>query len=119
MSRSTYGDEREAPDDAHHDHHAGNEPATAPAPQPSVAGLVAVWAALMGLLGITWGSAYVPMGAWNTVVNVAVAVAKATLVLVFFMRLRTAGGLARLFGVTGFGMLALLIGLSLVDRLSR
>lgn len=104
--------------DHHHAQHEGEAPPL-PVPPLSVAALLAVWAALMGLLGATWGSAYVPMGAWNTVVNVAIAVAKASLVMVFFMRLRAAGGLARLVAVIGFFGLMLLIGLSLVDQISR
>lgn len=78
-----------------------------------------VWAGLVLLALTTAGSAYVPMGAFNTVVNFAIAAAKALLVMAFFMHLRQADALRRIFAGAGFFWLALLLGLMLTDLLVR
>ena len=78
-----------------------------------------VWVALLGLLALTAGTALVPMGAFNTLANMAIAVAKAALVLLFYMRLRSESPLVRLFAAAGFAWLSVLIGLGLTDVLLR
>lgn len=80
---------------------------------------VLVWAALVLLALATAGSAYLPMGAFNTVANYAIATAKALLVMAFFMHLRHADALRRIFAAAGFFWLALLMGLMLTDLLVR
>jgi cytochrome c oxidase subunit 4 len=89
-----------------------------PAP-PSLRSNLLVLAALLALLGLSAGSALVPMGAFNEVANLGIAAVKALLVLIFFMRLKTDNPLLRLVAATGFTWLALLIALSLADLLSR
>ena len=89
-----------------------------PAP-PSLRSNLLVLMALLVLLGLSAGSALIPMGAFNEVVNLGIAAAKALLVLIFFMRLKTDSPLLRLVAATGFAWLALLIALSLADLLSR
>jgi cytochrome c oxidase subunit IV len=89
-----------------------------PAP-PSLLSNLSVLAALLVLLGLSAGSALIPMGAFNEVANLGIAAVKALLVLIFFMRLKTDNPLLRLVAATGFTWLALLIGLSLADLLSR
>src|SRR5881394_2214003 len=54
-----------------------------------------VWASLMGLLLATLASAYMPLGAFNSLVNLAFAAAKAMLVAWFFMRWRIASAPSR------------------------
>jgi cytochrome c oxidase subunit IV len=76
---------------------------------------VLVWIALLCLLLITLGSAYVPLGWLNSAINLAVAVAKALLVAFFFMHLRSAHSMLRIAAMAGFFWLAILIGLSLTD----
>jgi cytochrome c oxidase subunit 4 len=76
---------------------------------------VLTWLALMALLALTFGSSYLPMGAWNSVANMAISCAKALLIAVFFMHLRQAGALLRLAACIGFLWLALLFGLSWTD----
>lgn len=49
------------------------------------------WATLIVLLLATLGSAYVPLGSLNTVINLAIAAAKAVLVMLVFMHLRRSG----------------------------
>ena len=78
-----------------------------------------VWAGLVLLVLATVGSAYMPMGALNTVANYAIATVKALLVMAFFMHLRRAGALQRIFAAAGFFWLALLLGLMLTDLLVR
>jgi cytochrome c oxidase subunit IV len=93
-------------------HRSGPEP-------PSLRGNLLVLAALLGLLALSAGSALIPMGALNEVANLGIAVAKAMLVLIFFMRLKTDNPLLRLVAGMGFAWLALLIALSLADVLTR
>ncbi|HEX6006201.1 MAG TPA: cytochrome C oxidase subunit IV family protein [Burkholderiales bacterium] len=79
----------------------------------------ATWAALMALLTLTTASAFVQLGAWNSVINLVVAAVKALLVALFFMHLRRAPGLTRLVAAIALFMLALLFGLSGSDYLTR
>ena len=86
---------------------------------PSIRSYVLVWATLMLLLALTLGSAYIPMGVLNVTVNVGVALAKALLVIIFFMHLRHGSALLRVFASVGFLWLLVLLVLSLSDYLSR
>ncbi|HXU67588.1 MAG TPA: cytochrome C oxidase subunit IV family protein, partial [Casimicrobiaceae bacterium] len=88
-------------------------------PVAAVRTYVLVWVALMILLTLTLGSAYIPLGSLNTVINLGIAVAKALLVMLFFMHLRSGHPVLRIFASAGFFWLALLIGLSLTDFLTR
>ncbi|MDT3669160.1 MAG: cytochrome C oxidase subunit IV family protein [Aromatoleum sp.] len=78
-----------------------------------------VWIGLMLLLAATTGSAWLPLGAWNSVVNLVIAAAKVLLVAVFFMHLRDAGGLVRLVACVALFMLVLLFSLAASDYLNR
>jgi cytochrome c oxidase subunit 4 len=78
-----------------------------------------VWAALMVFLAATAASAFVPMGGWNGALNLAIACAKALLVLLFYMELRRAGALLRLAAFMAILTLALLFGLSGTDYATR
>jgi cytochrome c oxidase subunit 4 len=86
---------------------------------PSIRSYALVWAALMLLLALTLGSAYIPMGALNVTVNLGVALAKTLLVIIFFMHLRHGSALVRVFASVGFLWLLILLVLSLSDYLSR
>jgi cytochrome c oxidase subunit 4 len=81
--------------------------------------LVLVWVALMVLLALTAASCFVPLGAWNNVVNLAIALAKALLVALFFMRLARTGPLPRMVAFIALGTLALLLALSGADYATR
>ncbi|HZO23857.1 MAG TPA: cytochrome C oxidase subunit IV family protein [Steroidobacteraceae bacterium] len=89
-----------------------------PKPPSLVVNLV-VLAALLGFLALTVGTAYINMGPANVVANVGIAVAKAILVLTFYMRLKSDSPLFRIVAVSGFAWLAVLIALSLADLLTR
>ncbi len=80
---------------------------------------VLIWAALIVLLLLSFGSAYLKLGPWNSVLNLAIAAAKAALVAVFFMHLRGAPALLRIAAVTALLTLALLFGLSQADYATR
>ncbi len=77
------------------------------------------WAALMGLLVLTTGLAFVPLGTANLFVSLAIAITKASLVLLVFMELRASSGLVRVFACAGFFWLLILIGLTSADYTHR
>lgn len=79
----------------------------------------AVWLALLLLLGLTVGSAYVPLGAFNGIINYVVATAKAALVLIFFMHLDRSRALLRLTALAGLFWLVFLFSLAFGDYLTR
>lgn len=77
------------------------------------------WAGLMGLLALTTGLAFVPMGTANLFVSLAIAVTKASLVLLVFMELKASTGLVRVFACAGFFWLLIMIGLTSADYTHR
>lgn len=77
------------------------------------------WAALVVLLAATTGFAFLPLGRWNIVVAIAIAAAKALIVVIFFMELRRSSGLVRVFAGAGFLWLLILLGLTGADYGSR
>jgi cytochrome c oxidase subunit 4 len=81
--------------------------------------LLLTWIALMALLATTAGCALLRLGWLNTAISLAIALAKALLVAVVFMRLKRSPALLRLAAVAGAVMLALLFGLSLTDYTTR
>ena len=82
---------------------------------PSLRSYLFVWIALLVLLAITCGSAFLPLGRFNVVINFGVAVAKALLVILVFMHLRSATTMVRIVALIGLFMLAILVVLSLTD----
>lgn len=88
-------------------------------PEPAFRPLLGTFAALIGLLALTAGVASLPAGWWSTPVGLAVAVAKASLIFVFFMRLRSQVPLVRLIALVGFFFLAIMLVLTFADYLTR
>jgi cytochrome c oxidase subunit IV len=78
-----------------------------------------IWAALLALLGLTLGAAYVPLGAFNVAVGLAIAALKGGIVALLFMNLRRSGTLVRLAAAAGFFWLVVLFALTLSDFLTR
>jgi cytochrome c oxidase subunit 4 len=76
-----------------------------------------IWLALMLLLALTVGSAYIPLGIGNGLVNYGVAVTKAALVV--FMHLDRSRALIRLAALAGLFWLVFLFSLSFGDYLTR
>lgn len=80
---------------------------------------LAIFGALMVLTVVTVLVAYVNLGQLNKVVALSIASFKATLVILYFMHVKYASRLTKLFAVTGFFILAILLGLTMVDYISR
>jgi cytochrome c oxidase subunit 4 len=78
-----------------------------------------IFAALMILLVATvWASAF-DLGSGNAAIALTIAVAKALLVILFFMHVRHGSGLVWVFAGAAFVWLSLLLGLTMTDYLSR
>jgi cytochrome c oxidase subunit 4 len=88
-------------------------------PAPTVRTYGAVYAALLVLLGVTTGLAFVDLGSLGTAVAIGIAVLKAGLVLLVFMHLRGSSRLTWIFAGVGFYWLAILVTLTLSDLLTR
>ena len=73
----------------------------------------------MILLASTITAAFLPLGVFHTAVAVGIAIAKAFLVLLFFMHLRYSAGRTSLLLSMGLLLLMILFGLTLVDYFTR
>jgi cytochrome c oxidase subunit 4 len=73
----------------------------------------------MLLLAATTASAFVPLGSANIVISLGIAVAKALIVLLFFMELRASRALVRAFAAAGFFWLLIMIVLTGADYWHR
>ena len=78
-----------------------------------------VFAGLMVLLVITAVAARFDLGFGNTLFALGVAIAKALLIVIFFMHLGYSRGAVRLAAIGGLFWLSLLFALSLNDYLTR
>ena len=78
-----------------------------------------IFGALMVLTAVTVGAAYVNLGAFNFAVAIAIAGFKASLVVWFFMHVKYQSHLTKLTVATGLFFLAILLGMSLIDYVSR
>lgn len=78
-----------------------------------------VFIVLILLTLTTTGIAYLDLGIFNPVAAVAIAVCKASLVVLFFMHVRDSIRLTWVFICAGVLWLAILIGLTLSDVLTR
>lgn len=77
------------------------------------------WLALMLLLALTCGSAFVALGRWNLAINLGVAIVKALLVVFVFMELKARATTVKVVTIIGIVLLAILGGLSLTDFVPR
>lgn len=77
------------------------------------------FAALMALTATTVFVAYVDLGMASLPLALAIATAKATIVVVYFMHVRQGGPLIALFWLVGLAWALLLISLTLMDVASR
>jgi cytochrome c oxidase subunit 4 len=84
-------------------------------PPPPLRHYAWTWLALLVLLALTAGSAFVPMGTLNLAANLAIALAKALIVVFSFMHVRRGTPMIRVFALAGLLWLALLAGLSATD----
>jgi cytochrome c oxidase subunit 4 len=78
-----------------------------------------VYLALMLLLAATVGATFLPLGPFHLAITVVIAIAKAVLVLLFFMHLRHTRGRTVFLILAGFLLLLILVGLTNIDYLTR
>jgi cytochrome c oxidase subunit 4 len=80
---------------------------------------ILVYFALLILLGLTLGSAYLDLGGFNSVLNLGIALVKAGLVCVFFMHLKGSQNITKVFAAAGLLWLSIFFVLTLTDYFSR
>jgi cytochrome c oxidase subunit 4 len=78
-----------------------------------------IFGALMVLTLVTVLAAYVNLGAFNPVVAMAIAIFKATLVVLYFMHVKYSSRLTKLVVLTGIFFLVILLGETMMDYASR
>jgi cytochrome c oxidase subunit 4 len=78
-----------------------------------------VSALLMLLLALTVAAAQRDLGAANVPIALAIAIAKAILIVLFFMHVRYGSPLVRLFAAGGFFWLLIMLGIILADVHAR
>ncbi len=81
--------------------------------------LILAWAALLVLMLLSFGSAYLNLGAGNLITGLVIATLKTAIVVWLFMHLPRANAATRIAAIAGIAMLALLMLLSLTDFLTR
>ena len=80
---------------------------------------LAIFAALMVLTTLTVWIAFFDLGPLNTIVALGIAVTKATLVILFFMHAKYSSRLTWLMVSSGFVFVAIMIGFTVADLVSR
>ena len=80
---------------------------------------LAIFAALMVGTALTVVVAFYDLGAMNIVVALAIAVTKASLVVLYFMHVKYSSPLVQLAACTGFIWLAIMIGFTFSDVFTR
>ena len=78
-----------------------------------------VYLALLVLLAGTVLATSFNLGIWDTLIALSIAIAKALLVILFFMEVRFNSNLTKIYVVAGFLWLSILISLTLSDYLTR
>lgn len=78
-----------------------------------------VFAGLMILLALTLFVGYTNFGAFDKTITLAVAIVKASLIMLFFMHLRHSSGLVWIFGLLGFFFLIIMLLISMGDYIAR
>jgi cytochrome c oxidase subunit IV len=78
-----------------------------------------VFGALIVGTAITVGAAFIDLGALNNFVMLAIAITKATLVVLYFMHVRWSTRLTWVVVASGFFWLLILFGLTMQDYLTR
>ena len=78
-----------------------------------------IWLALVLLLGLTFGLAYVPLGMGNGPVGLCIAAIKAAIVALFFMHVPRESVLIRIASTVGLSWLIVFFILTFSDYLTR
>ncbi len=80
---------------------------------------IVIFFALLVGTALTVAASYVEMGPWNPIVAIAIAVIKATLVVLFFMHVKYSPKLTKLTVGAGLFTFLVLIFMTLADYISR
>jgi cytochrome c oxidase subunit 4 len=80
---------------------------------------LAIFAALLVLTALTVAASFVEMGIFNPIVALAIAVVKATLVVLFFMHVKYSTKLTKLTVGAGLFTFIVLVGMTLSDYITR
>ena len=80
---------------------------------------VIVFGVLLLLLVATLGAAKLPLGGWHVPIAMAIATAKAVLIVLFFMHVLYSHKLTMIVSVASFLWLAIMVVLTLNDYLTR
>lgn len=80
---------------------------------------LSIFAALMVLSAITVGAAFINLGALNPIVALAIAIIKATLVILFFMHVKYSSRLTKITVVLSFFFVAILFAETFMDYATR
>jgi cytochrome c oxidase subunit 4 len=86
---------------------------------PGGARYLVCWSVLALLTALTFGLSAVDLGRWSLLVALVIAIAKATIVALFFMHLWDHPGASRLVLVTAVVFVAVLSSLVVADVLTR
>jgi cytochrome c oxidase subunit 4 len=78
-----------------------------------------IYGVLMALLVVTLAAALLHLGAFNVVVALAIAVTKAILIILYFMHVKIGTRLTWIFASAAFLWLAIFLGFTFNDYLSR
>jgi cytochrome c oxidase subunit 4 len=81
--------------------------------------MLAVFAALLAMTGLTVAVAYQDLGNLSAVVALGIASFKAGLVVLYFMHVRYATKLIRLYAAAGFVFVAILLGITMSEVSGR
>ena len=80
---------------------------------------IGVFVALIALVALTVGVAFLNLGPFSVPVALTIAALKALLILLYFMHVRYSSNVSRIYAGAGFFWLLILIVLTLSDYLSR
>jgi cytochrome c oxidase subunit 4 len=78
-----------------------------------------IFASLLVGTALTIAASYWDVGPWNPVIAIAIACAKATLVVLFFMHIKYSSKLMKLTVGAGLFTFLILVGMSLADYFTR
>ena len=80
---------------------------------------ITIFLSLMVLTAATVGAAFINLGSFNAPVALAIAVLKATLVILYFMHVKYSSRLTKLVVATGLFFLVILLSETMMDYVSR
>ena len=82
-------------------------------------GPVWAWLVLMVLFAVNLGSAFIPLGSGNVILNLFIAAVMVVVLAIFLMDLQNAQTLIRVVAVAGLFWMILMFSLTFSDYLSR